>query len=437
MVGKQWLVGFTVLSGLGVITPVSAQHYYISAETGEYNAELKSFLGRTLETNVDVISLRGGHRFNPHFAVEARYSYLKFDKEVSYQSKGSNKGYSLGVGVNTSIPLSSLFNVNINTGLQSWSGKTRSGSKAKVSGYYGVGLDVGLTPELSLSLEYHKDQWGDFDAKAYTLGARYDFPSRFSGEQSDFLSRFYVQALGVGLQRGELEKNVLSDVTLSDFSGAFFEAQFNPSDNVERYGRLIGKPLTMAQDDADYTLGSTVYLGYVINDWFGVELGYSNYGSLEYSVGTVKALDGSQVAIDQALMKSEAKGYTLGINSVLWRAPEGFGLYGRLGVQQWESKLTLNTLVDNAPIKRRLSALSPYAGMGIAWNVWGPLTVLGEYSVYFRNLTFADTQGTYLDHMLSIGVQWALGSRSQRLLQTDRRESMSESYLRSLYSNPK
>ncbi|WP_286240447.1 outer membrane beta-barrel protein [Neptuniibacter halophilus] len=148
-------------------------------------------------------------------------------------------------------------------------------------------------------------------------------------------------------------------------------------------------------DDTDsaFSLG----VGFQYNEYLAVELGYLDLGEASFSTnapvsGTV---GGSSVTLDGSL-DLDATGFFLGLRGN-YALNDAFTLFGRAGLLNWESDLTLagTATIDGVAYTGSFSGeaadgTDPYLGLGVEYNFNENLSAKLQYNRYFLDFEGED-----------------------------------------------
>ncbi len=194
------IVAVSAVSGNSVAAE-TRKGWYVGADIGHAKLSLdnQNTIGET-DLSDTAVSVRGGHAFSRHFAVEATYSDLgnyryTLDNCLDVcvpESESTEFRHSvtrLDLSLVGRIPLGERLEAYARAGVASTTletearnllGASRS-ERSDVSGVYGVGLRARLSGPWSLRLQWDRGSYSDridLDVDSFWLGAEYQFGRR-------------------------------------------------------------------------------------------------------------------------------------------------------------------------------------------------------------------------------------------------------------------
>ncbi|MCG8316866.1 MAG: outer membrane beta-barrel protein [Pseudomonadales bacterium] len=285
--------------------------------------------------------------------------------------------------------------------------------------YYGFGVSQRFMKRLEISLLYEMHSAHTANIESIGLQAAYYFGDLFEVQSHSHLERLYFQAFVTQFDRGEFEDDV-------------FVSDLNFYNDLNTYVFLTtGSGADFNTSIEEKKIGPVLYAGYQLNDWLAFELGYADFGEVEYHVGTVQNQRGLDVVIDETLYSSKSSAYLFGMNSSLYQTENGLSVYNRMGISAWTTELERYFIVENNRVKGDFEGVSPYVGLGVAWHFTDSLGVLIEYTI-FRQTSSGDggliKGASASTESIGIGLQYSLGSGVKRINRPSKGRSIADSW---------
>jgi opacity protein-like surface antigen len=158
----------------------------------------------------------------------------------------------------------------------------------------------------------------------------------------------------------------------------FQDSDFDLAGQANANG-IGGGGVTQTTSRSTNDFGWKVFAGYRLNPWFGVELGYTNFGKQEYRFDFFQG--GAQVG--DAKMDYEVQSVNL-VAVPRYPFPNGAFVQGKLGAAFTRTENSFNVNVAGFPPSGsdKKSRTNVLAGIGLGYDFPNGLSIVGEYEYY-------------------------------------------------------